>query len=110
MILNFDGISHKTKIKYCLGGKRSIATSIILHVELAPANILQMFIKIDHLITFRTPLIILGWTIFAHPLFLDQVQALVDEVKIQKQKNISSLSLIKVWSCYVTFRIKHIIG
>jgi toxin YhaV len=35
----------------------------------------------------RTPLIISGWTIFAHPLFLDQVEALVDEVEILKQKN-----------------------
>lgn len=34
-----------------------------------------------------SPLIVSGWTIFAHPLFLDQVQALTDEVKALQQKD-----------------------
>ena len=37
-----------------------------------------------------SPLIIYGWTIFAHPLFLDQVQVLIDEVELLKQKDPSS--------------------
>ncbi|WP_439650396.1 type II toxin-antitoxin system YhaV family toxin [Polynucleobacter brandtiae] len=34
-----------------------------------------------------SPLIIAGWSIFAHPLFLDQVQVLTNEVASLKEKN-----------------------
>ncbi|MBN9133940.1 MAG: type II toxin-antitoxin system YhaV family toxin [Nitrosospira multiformis] len=33
------------------------------------------------------PLVVDGWTIFAHPLFLDQLEALAREVEALKQKN-----------------------
>lgn len=33
------------------------------------------------------PLVVDGWTIFAHPLFLDQLEALAREVEVLKQKN-----------------------
>lgn len=33
------------------------------------------------------PLVINGWTIFAHPLFLDQVEGLIEQVDKLKQKN-----------------------
>ena len=34
-----------------------------------------------------TPLVVDGWTIFAHPLFLDQLEALAREVEVLKQKD-----------------------
>lgn len=34
-----------------------------------------------------TPLVVNGWTIFAHPLFLDQLEALTRQVEILKQKD-----------------------
>lgn len=34
-----------------------------------------------------TPLVIHGWTIFAHPLFLTQVEALVQKVELLRQKD-----------------------
>lgn len=34
-----------------------------------------------------TPLVIHGWTIFAHPLFLAQVEALAQQVEALKQKD-----------------------
>ena len=34
-----------------------------------------------------TPLVINGWTIFAHPLFLDQLEALARQVEALKQKD-----------------------
>jgi len=33
-----------------------------------------------------TPLVINGWTIFAHPLFLDQIEELVRQVESHKKK------------------------
>lgn len=33
------------------------------------------------------PFVVNGWTVFAHPLFLDQVDALLDEVEKAKAKN-----------------------
>jgi len=33
------------------------------------------------------PLVVNGWTLFAHPLFLDQLQTLVQQVEILKQKD-----------------------
>ncbi|WP_426166361.1 type II toxin-antitoxin system YhaV family toxin [Pseudoduganella sp. R-31] len=34
-----------------------------------------------------TPLVIHGWTVFAHPLFLSQLEALRGQVEAQKQKD-----------------------
>ena len=34
-----------------------------------------------------TPLVVHGWTIFAHPLFLDQIEALSQQVQALKQKD-----------------------
>ena len=34
-----------------------------------------------------TPLVVNGWTIFAHPLFLDQVETLIRQVEALKQKD-----------------------
>ena len=34
-----------------------------------------------------SPLVINGWTIFAHPLFLDQVELLVEQVEALKKKD-----------------------
>ena len=34
-----------------------------------------------------TPLVIHGWTIFAHPLFLAQIEALAQQVEALKQKD-----------------------
>jgi toxin YhaV len=34
-----------------------------------------------------TPFVVHGWTVFAHPLFLDQVDALLDEVEKAKAKH-----------------------
>lgn len=34
-----------------------------------------------------TPLVINGWTIFAHPLFLDQIEELVRQVEAHKKKD-----------------------
>ncbi len=34
-----------------------------------------------------TPLVVHGWTVFAHPLFLDQVDALLDEVEKAKARS-----------------------
>jgi toxin YhaV len=34
-----------------------------------------------------TPFVVHGWTVFAHPLFLDQVDALVDEVENARLKH-----------------------
>ncbi len=34
-----------------------------------------------------TPLVVNGWTVFAHPLFLDQVEALIQEVEALKRKD-----------------------
>ncbi len=36
-----------------------------------------------------TPLVINGWTIFAHPLFLDQIEELVRQVEAHKKKDSS---------------------
>jgi hypothetical protein len=36
-----------------------------------------------------TPLVINGWTIFAHPLFLDQIEDLVRQVEAHKKKDSS---------------------
>ena len=33
------------------------------------------------------PLVVNGWTLYAHPLFLDQLEALIAEVEVQRQKN-----------------------
>lgn len=33
------------------------------------------------------PLVINGWTIFAHPLFLDQVESLIQQVEVLKRKD-----------------------
>ena len=33
------------------------------------------------------PLVVNGWTIFAHPLFFDQVEALIRQVEVFKQKD-----------------------
>jgi len=33
------------------------------------------------------PLVINGWTVFAHPLFLDQVEALIQQVEILRDKD-----------------------
>ncbi|MBP6299102.1 MAG: type II toxin-antitoxin system YhaV family toxin [Arenimonas sp.] len=33
-----------------------------------------------------TPLVINGWTIFAHPLFLDQVETITQQVEVLRQK------------------------
>lgn len=35
----------------------------------------------------RAPLVVHGWTIFAHPLFLTQVEALIQKVELLRQKN-----------------------
>ena len=35
----------------------------------------------------RTPLLIHGWTVFAHPLFLAQIEALAQQVEAFKQKD-----------------------
>lgn len=35
----------------------------------------------------RAPLVVHGWTIFAHPLFLTQVEALIQKVGLLRQKN-----------------------
>jgi len=34
-----------------------------------------------------TPLVVNGWTVFAHPLFLEQLETLVDQVDALKRKN-----------------------
>ena len=34
-----------------------------------------------------TPFVVNGWTVFAHPLFLDQLDALLDEVETARVKN-----------------------
>ncbi|HNL41205.1 MAG TPA: type II toxin-antitoxin system YhaV family toxin, partial [Ottowia sp.] len=34
-----------------------------------------------------TPLVIHGWTVFAHPLFLAQIEALTQQVEALKQKD-----------------------
>ncbi|MBI1390959.1 MAG: type II toxin-antitoxin system YhaV family toxin [bacterium] len=34
-----------------------------------------------------TPLVVHGWTLFAHPLFLDQLEELIQQVEAQKKKN-----------------------
>jgi toxin YhaV len=34
-----------------------------------------------------TPLVVHGWTVFAHPLFLDQVESLIQQVEAFKQKD-----------------------
>lgn len=33
------------------------------------------------------PIVVNGWTLFAHPLFLDQLEALMDEVEARKAKD-----------------------
>lgn len=38
------------------------------------------------------PLVINGWTVFAHPLFLDQLEALIQQVEGLKQKDPSGYS------------------
>lgn len=38
-------------------------------------------------LTIRAPLVIKGWTIFAHPLFLDQLEALIRQVEGQRRKD-----------------------
>jgi toxin YhaV len=35
----------------------------------------------------HTPLVIHGWTVFAHPLFLAQIEALAQQVEVFKQKD-----------------------
>lgn len=35
------------------------------------------------------PLVIHGWTVFAHPLFLDQVENLINQVAVLKQKDVT---------------------
>ena len=35
----------------------------------------------------RTPLVVNGWTIFAHPLFLAQIEALIRKVEALTQKD-----------------------
>jgi toxin YhaV len=35
----------------------------------------------------QPPLVVNGWTIFAHPLFLDQVETLIRQVEVHKQKD-----------------------
>lgn len=37
--------------------------------------------------TASTPLVVNGWTIFAHPLFLNQVEELIQQVEAPKQKD-----------------------
>ena len=37
--------------------------------------------------TTSTPLVVNGWTIFAHPLFLNQVEELIQQVEALKQKD-----------------------
>lgn len=34
-----------------------------------------------------TPLVIYGWTVFAHPLFLDQIEALIQQVDALRSKD-----------------------
>lgn len=34
-----------------------------------------------------TPLVIHGWTVFAHPLFFAQIEALVQQIEAFKQKD-----------------------
>lgn len=34
-----------------------------------------------------TPLVVHGWTVFAHPLFLDQIESLIRQVDASKQKD-----------------------
>lgn len=34
-----------------------------------------------------TPLVVHGWSVFAHPLFLDQIENLIQQVETQKQKD-----------------------
>jgi len=33
------------------------------------------------------PLVVNGWTLYAHPLFLDQLESLIDEVEARKRKD-----------------------
>jgi toxin YhaV len=37
--------------------------------------------------SFASPLVVNGWTLFAHPLFLDQVEVLIKQVEVHKQKD-----------------------
>lgn len=34
-----------------------------------------------------SPLVVNGWMLFAHPLFLDQVEALIEQVETRRQKD-----------------------
>ena len=56
-----------------------------------------------------TPLVVGGWTVFAHPLFLAQVEALTHQVEVLKPK-VESIVGCALKSAYITSQVRRFGG